>query len=64
MCFGSTMSSQEINNLKGMLQKHGGNEFIDEISSCITEKGFIFLMQIFVMKDHTETLWMTLQKFK
>ena len=64
MCFGSSMSSQEINNLKAMLQKHGWNEYVDEVSACITEKGFIFLMEVFVMKDHTETLWMTLQKFK
>lgn len=58
------MSSQEINNLKSLLQKHGGAHFIDPSSGNITEDGFVFLMQIFVMKDHTETVWVALRKFK
>ena len=58
------MSNQEISNLKNMLQKHGGAAYIDELSGNITEEGFIFLMQLFVMKDHTETVWLAFRKFK
>lgn len=58
------MSVQEINNLKVLLQKHGATNYVDSVTEGITEEGFLFLMQVFVMKDHTETVWMALRKFK
>lgn len=58
------MSTQEINNLKVLLQKHGSNNYVDSVTEGITEEGFLFLMQVFVMKDHTETVWMAMRKFK
>lgn len=58
------MSTQEINNLKVLLQKHGSTNYVDSVTEGITEEGFLFLMQVFVMKDHTETVWMAMRKFK
>lgn len=58
------MSTQEINNLKLLLQKHGSTNYVDSVTEGITEEGFLFLMQVFVMKDHTETVWMAMRKFK
>ena len=58
------MSNQEISNLKSILQKHGGELYVDPITTGISEEGFIFLMQLFVMKDHTETVWLALREFK
>ena len=55
------MSASEITNLKRVLLQQGGESCIDIATNGITEEGFIHLMQLFVMKEHTETVWMALR---
>ncbi|KNB45700.1 mitochondrial rho GTPase 1 [Blastocystis sp. subtype 4] len=60
-CFNTRMSASEITNLKRVLLQQGGESCIDIATNGITEEGFIHLMQLFVMKEHTETVWMALR---
>lgn len=55
------MSASEITNLKRVLLQQGGESCLDNSTNGITEDGFIHLMQLFVMKEHTETVWMALR---
>ena len=57
------METQEIANLKMLLKQQGGENCLDTVTHGITEDGFLFLMQLFVMKEHTETVWMALRHF-
>lgn len=56
------MTNQEIENLKSLLRRQGGDICIDSMTGGITEEGFLFLMRMFVMKDRAETVWMTLRR--
>ena len=62
-CFNTRMEAQEIANLKSLLKQQGGAHCLDAATHGITEEGFLFLMQLFVMKEHTETVWMALRHF-
>ena len=63
-CFNTRMTPTEIANLKGLLQQQGGAECLDASTKGITEEGFLHLMKLFVMKDHTETVWTALRHFQ
>lgn len=58
------MDAGEIANLKSLLKQQGGALCLDPSTNGITEDGFLFLMQLFVMKEHTETVWMALRHFQ
>ena len=63
-CFNTRMTPAEIANLKGLLQQQGGATCLDASTKGITEEGFLHLMKLFVMKDHTETVWTALRHFQ